>query len=47
MPEAQLYHYKARAYDPATGRFLQTDPIGCGDGMNIYAYVRGGPGEWE
>jgi RHS repeat-associated protein len=26
LPEAQLYHYKARAYVPALGRFLQTDP---------------------
>jgi RHS repeat-associated protein len=26
--EAALYYYKARYYDPATGRFLQTDPIG-------------------
>src|SRR5690606_16000651 len=23
-----LYHYKARAYSPHLGRFLQTDPIG-------------------
>ncbi|MFA7264254.1 MAG: RHS repeat-associated core domain-containing protein [Caulobacter sp.] len=24
IPEARLYHYKARMYDPATGRFMQT-----------------------
>lgn len=28
IPEAKLYYYKARVYDPATGRFLQTDPVG-------------------
>ena len=43
LPEAQLYHYRARAYDPMLGRFLQTDPIGYGDGPNIYAYVHGDP----
>jgi uncharacterized protein RhaS with RHS repeats len=43
LPEAQLYHYRARAYDPMMGRFLQTDPIGYGDGANIYAYVHGDP----
>jgi RHS repeat-associated protein len=43
IPEAQLYHYRARAYDPVMGRFLQTDPIGYGDGPNMYAYVGGNP----
>jgi uncharacterized protein RhaS with RHS repeats len=29
--------------DPATGRFLQTDPIGMAGGMNLYAYAGGDP----
>ena len=38
-----LHFYKARMYYPALGRFLQPDPIGYGDGMNMYAYVGGDP----
>jgi RHS repeat-associated protein len=35
-----LYHYRAREYDPVSGRFLQEDPIwfNAGD-KNVYRYV--------
>jgi RHS repeat-associated protein len=43
LKEAELYYYKARVYDPIMGRFLQTDPIGQDDDVNLYAYVGGDP----
>jgi RHS repeat-associated protein len=41
--EFPFLHVGARYYDPATGRFLQRDPIGIRGGLNVYNYVRGAP----
>ncbi|MFZ4768265.1 MAG: RHS repeat-associated core domain-containing protein, partial [Roseimicrobium sp.] len=32
-----------RVYDPIYGRFLQTDPVGTKDDLNLYAYVGNDP----
>jgi RHS repeat-associated protein len=43
-PDASgLVYYRARYYDPSTGRFTQRDPSGFNGGINQYAYVNGNP----
>jgi RHS repeat-associated protein len=39
-----LYYYRARYYDPSTGRFMRQDPSGYAAGdSNLYRYTGNGP----
>lgn len=38
-----LYYYGYRYYAPWIGRWLSPDPIGPGDDLNLYQFVRGDP----
>jgi RHS repeat-associated protein len=41
--ETGFGHHRARYYVPWLGRWLSPDPLGIGDGTNIYAYASGNP----
>ncbi len=38
-----LYHFTFRTYSPTLGRWLQRDPLGYVDGVNLYNYAAANP----
>jgi len=44
--DAGLYYFRARFYDPKSGRFISPDPVRFWGGWNLYTYVNNDPVNW-
>ena len=44
--ESGLHYNYFRDYDPTTGRYIQSDPIGLAGGLNTYEYAKSNPLYW-
>lgn len=44
--EAELHYNYFRDYEPGTGRYIESDPIGLWGGINTFSYVFNGPINW-
>jgi RHS repeat-associated protein len=45
--ETGLNYNMARDFDPLTGRYIESDPIGLAGGVNTYAYAYASPLQWS
>ena len=39
--ESNLHYNYFRDYDPRTGRYIESDPVGLLGGLNTYLYAKG------